>query len=67
LTKETRNPNTLHERSVVRTKAIDLKPPHILYSFLKCEEEEEEEEEEEVGVLRDTTFITRERESLTAL
>jgi hypothetical protein len=34
---------------------------------LKCEKEEEEEEEEEVGVLRDTTFITRESESLTAL
>jgi len=34
---------------------------------LKCEEDEDEEKEEEVDVLRDTTFITGERESLTAL
>jgi hypothetical protein len=35
---------------------------------LKYEEEtEEEEKEEEVGVVRDSTFITRGRESVTAL
>ena len=57
--------NQKSKHSVVRTKATGLKPTHFV-QFLKCEEEEEEEEEE-VGVLRDTTFITGERESLKAL
>jgi len=33
LTEETRNPNILDERSVVRTKAIGLKPTHFVQLF----------------------------------
>jgi len=33
LTEEARNPNILDERSVVRTKAIGLKPTHFVQLF----------------------------------